>query len=82
MPSPAPWRFHKPMYSFSHVLVDADGRILTSNVRIDDGRLMATAPAMLAILRRVAKRCPEGDELGDLARRVISFVDSDSGAAR
>lgn len=73
--SPAPWRFHATRYGVSHAVVDADGRILFAHVPVHDGPLVAAAPTMLAVLRRVAARLPEGDELGDLARRAINKVE-------
>ena len=79
MPSPAPWRFHESCYGVKNAIVDADKRILASRVPVGDSPLMAAAPTMLAILRRVAATLPKGDELGELARRAIALVESVDG---
>ncbi|MBK7236362.1 MAG: hypothetical protein IPI02_12320 [Sterolibacteriaceae bacterium] len=68
----APWRFFKHAYGLSNVVLDADKRLLAAQVPIHAGPLMAAAPTMLAVLKKVAARLPEGDELGDLARRAIA----------
>ena len=72
--SKAPWRVVRLHYSVPHAIVDADGRILCGHVRDCDGPLMAAAPTMFAVLRRIASRLSPGDELGDLARRAIAVV--------
>lgn len=70
--SAAPWRFHVGIYALNHVVLDADGRVVCSHVRASDGRLMAAAPTMLAVLQRIAEIEGEDTRIGRLARRAIA----------
>jgi len=49
--SPGHWSFHQYLYGFSHVIFDADGRIIASSVVAGDGPLMAAGPTLLHALR-------------------------------
>jgi hypothetical protein len=69
--SPGPWRFHQYLYGFSHVICDADGRIIASSVIAHDGPLMAAAPALLHALRQIA--AIEGPAQDIAARTVEDF---------
>ena len=53
--SPAPWSFHCSRYGFSNVVVDARGRVIAANLIPADGELIAAAPGMLEILRKIAQ---------------------------
>jgi hypothetical protein len=66
--SPGPWKFHKSIDGVAHAIVDDSGRIIGSNVQIDDGPLMAAAPAMLSILMSLARR---SDDLGDQMQKEL-----------
>lgn len=55
----------------NHVVLDADGRVVCANVTASDGRLMAAAPTMLAVLQRIAEIEGEDTRIGRLARRAI-----------
>jgi hypothetical protein len=74
MSSKPPWRFHSLIYGQHHAILDADQKILACNVPGEDGPLMAAAPTMLAVLRRVETVLPEGKER-DLVRRAIAVAD-------
>jgi hypothetical protein len=52
--SPGPWSFHQYRYGFSHVICDADGRIIASSVNVNAGPLLAAGPALLYALRQIA----------------------------
>lgn len=66
--SPGPWKFHKSINGVADAIVDDMGRIIGSNIRIDDGPLMAAAPAMLAILMSLARR---SDDLGNQLQKEL-----------
>jgi len=53
--SPGPWCFHQYCYGFSHVICDAEGRIIASSVVANDGPLVAAGPALLRALRQIAE---------------------------
>jgi len=46
--------FHLYRYGFSHVICDADGRIIASSIMKGDGPVMASAPMLLHALARIA----------------------------
>jgi len=46
--------FHQYRYGFSHVICDADGRIIASSIMKGDGPVMASAPMLLHVLARIA----------------------------
>jgi len=69
--SPGPWRFHQYCYGFSHVICDADGRIIASSVVAGDGPLMAAGPTLLHALKRIAAIEGPAHELA--ARAVEDF---------
>ena len=52
--SPGPWTFYQYRYGFSHVICDADGRIIASSIMKGDGPVMASAPMLLHALARIA----------------------------
>ena len=74
--SAAPWRFHATRYGVNNAVVDADGRILFAHVPEQDGPLVAAAPTMYAVLKRIAGRLPADDELGSLARKAIQRAEA------
>ncbi len=51
--SPGPWTFYQYRYGFSHVVCDADGRIIASSVMAKDGPVMASAPMLLHALAQI-----------------------------
>ena len=69
--SAGPWSFHQYLYGFSHVICDADGRIIASSVVAAHGPLMAAGPTLLHALRRVAAIEGPGQEIA--ARAVEDF---------
>ena len=69
--SSGPWCFHQYCYGFSHVICDADGRIIASSVVAGDGPLMAAGPTLLYALRRIAAIEGPAQELA--ARTVEDF---------
>jgi hypothetical protein len=69
--NPGPWSFHVHRYGLGHVIVDADGRYITSNVPIGSGPLLAAGPELLAALEHVAEVTTPGTEAHELATRVI-----------
>jgi hypothetical protein len=70
--SASPWRFLEAIYGMNHVVLDAEGRVVCAQVTENDGRLIAAAPTMLAILQRVAEIEGEDTRIGRLARRAIA----------
>ena len=52
-PSPAPWVFEKHVYGLAHCLLDRDGRVIGSHLRLPNGPLMAEAPVMAELLRNL-----------------------------
>lgn len=69
--SVGPWSFHQYLYGFSHVICDADGRIIASSVVANDGPLMAAAPTLLHALKRIA--AIEGPAQEIAARAIEDF---------
>lgn len=67
--SPGPWKFHQQIYGLPHVIVDANGSKLASHILIDDGPMMAAAPALLGYVLSLAQR---QDEIGASARVFLS----------
>jgi len=47
--SPGPWTFYQYRYGFSHVVCDADGRIIASSVMAKDGLVSADATPRVGI---------------------------------
>lgn len=55
--SPAPWRFSREHYGVANAIVDAVGRILFDHALDRVGSLVAVAPTMYAVLKRIAIGC-------------------------
>ena len=53
LPSPAPWVFEKRIYGLAHCLIDRNGRVIGSHLALPNGPLMAEAPVMAELLRRL-----------------------------
>lgn len=68
-PSPGPWAFH----GFGNVLIDRDGRVLTTNVRRGDGAMMAVAPALLELVTDLIAGA-DPDELRGRAKRIMREI--------
>jgi len=51
--SPGPWTFYQYRYGFSHVVCDADGRIIASSVMAKDGPVSADATPRVGIASRL-----------------------------
>jgi len=69
--SPFPWKFHSSLHGQVHVIADAQGRILASNVPVEDGPAMAAAPLLVEFLEAIAKR---SDLLGVRARDELKLL--------
>ncbi len=65
--SPGPWVFHQYRYGFSHVVCDADGRIIASSAMAKDGPVMASAPMLLHALAQIASGLGNAPEIAKSA---------------
>ena len=73
-PSPGPWVFAETIYSLNHCLVDRDGRVITTNLPIQNGPLLEQAPAMVQLLREFVAGAP-ADSLRSRAARILARID-------
>lgn len=73
-PSPAPWAFAVHMYGIAHCVIDRDGRVISSHLRVPNGQLMAEAPAMAALLREIVKH-GDADLLRSQAAAILCRID-------
>jgi len=59
--------FHQYRYGFSHVICDADGRIIASSIMKGDGPVMASAPMLLHALAQIASGLSNAPEIAKSA---------------
>ncbi|EGK71938.1 hypothetical protein METUNv1_01716 [Methyloversatilis universalis FAM5] len=74
----APFRFSKVgVGDARHVVFDAEGRVICSQVREDVGVLFASAPTMYATLAQLGETFEEGDPRRELVRRALARADGE-----
>jgi hypothetical protein len=67
----APWRYAPHAFGIAHIIMDADGRHLASNVPASAGPLMAAGPELLDRMARIARLTSAGSPANAIAKSTL-----------
>lgn len=68
---PGPWRYAPQAFGVAHIIMDANGRHLASNVPASAGPLMAAGPELLERMARIARLTSVGSPANDIANATL-----------